>query len=59
VIDLFSRVKVGAKVIVLPQTAAPTREAKARKPAAYDVSSNAPPPQVRMTWNGMRQSGLY
>jgi lipoprotein-anchoring transpeptidase ErfK/SrfK len=59
VIDLFSRVKVGAKVIVLPQSAAPTREAKARKPAAHDVSSEASPTPVRMTWNAMRQSGLY
>jgi lipoprotein-anchoring transpeptidase ErfK/SrfK len=28
-IDLYNRVKIGAKVIVLPQTGAPTREAKA------------------------------
>lgn len=67
VIDLFSRVKVGAKVIVLPQTAAPTREAKTRKPVAPQpaaqevaaVPSYASPTSVRMTWNGMRQPGLY
>jgi hypothetical protein len=27
-IDLYNRVQIGAKVIVLPQTAAPTHEAK-------------------------------
>jgi lipoprotein-anchoring transpeptidase ErfK/SrfK len=31
-IDLYNRVKIGAKVIVLPQTPALTREAKAREP---------------------------
>jgi len=30
-IDLYNRVKIGAKVIVLPQNGAPTREAKAPK----------------------------
>ncbi len=32
-IDLYNRVKIGAKVIVLPQTATPTHEAKAKAPA--------------------------
>jgi lipoprotein-anchoring transpeptidase ErfK/SrfK len=32
-IDLYNRVKIGAKVIVLPQNGAPTREAKAKAPA--------------------------
>jgi lipoprotein-anchoring transpeptidase ErfK/SrfK len=31
-IDLYNRVKIGAKVIVLPQTPVPTREAKAAPP---------------------------
>ena len=52
--DLFSRVKVGAKVIVLPKTAAPTREAS--RPDATQVASYAPAgesPAVR-AWNGVR-----
>jgi lipoprotein-anchoring transpeptidase ErfK/SrfK len=32
-IDLYNRVQVGAKVIVLPQNGAPTREAKVKAPA--------------------------
>ena len=32
-IDLYNRVKIGAKVIVLPQNGAPNREAKAKTPA--------------------------
>jgi lipoprotein-anchoring transpeptidase ErfK/SrfK len=49
VIDLFSRVQVGAKVIVLPAGAAPTRE-------AVD-----PQPQIRerMSLNTERVRGLY
>jgi lipoprotein-anchoring transpeptidase ErfK/SrfK len=52
--DLFSRVKVGAKVIVLPKTAAPTREAS--RPGVSQVASYAPAaesPAVR-AWNGIR-----
>ena len=32
-IDLYNRVKIGAKVIVLPQNGAPNREVKAKTPA--------------------------
>jgi lipoprotein-anchoring transpeptidase ErfK/SrfK len=32
-IDLFNRIKIGVKVIVLPQNGAPTRDAKAMAPA--------------------------
>ena len=32
-IDLYNRVKIGAKVIVLPQNGAPMREAKTKAPA--------------------------
>jgi lipoprotein-anchoring transpeptidase ErfK/SrfK len=53
--DLFSRVKIGAKVIVLPMT----REAA--KPAAAQVAAYAPAEQSRAAraWNGIRPSGLY
>jgi len=47
VIDLFNRVQVGAKVIVLPQAGAPLREAK------------APAPRERMTFNAARAPALY
>jgi lipoprotein-anchoring transpeptidase ErfK/SrfK len=55
--DLYSRVQVGAKVIVLPMT--PTREAA--KPADTQMASYAPAPQSRAAraWNGVRPSGLY
>jgi lipoprotein-anchoring transpeptidase ErfK/SrfK len=49
VIDLFSRVQVGAKVIVLPQQGAPTREATAP----------AQPQRDRVSWNAEPTSGLY
>jgi lipoprotein-anchoring transpeptidase ErfK/SrfK len=69
-IDLYSRVKVGAKVIVLPQTPVPTRQASApahdwqAKAAAAIVapapdSRPAPAGRERMSWNGMRANGLY
>ncbi len=45
--DLYSRVQIGAKVIVLPQTP-PARTAQ-----------QAPPHNARMTWNVTRPSGLY
>ncbi|MGA7014286.1 MAG: L,D-transpeptidase, partial [Pseudolabrys sp.] len=52
VIDLYSRVQVGAKVIVLPQIAS----AKSRQTYAY-----APPSQSRAqaTWDTIRPSGRY
>ena len=57
--DLYSRVHVGAKVIVLPMTDNPTREADA--PAPTQVASYAPAPESRASraWNGLRPSGLY
>ena len=64
--DLYSRVQIGAKVIVLPQTTearAPARtspsiamQSYAQGPAA---SGYAPASQTRVTWNRIRPSGLY
>ena len=45
--DLYNRVQIGAKVVVLPQ-AAPTQTAQ-----------QAPAPNARVTWNVARASGLY
>ncbi|HET7851057.1 MAG TPA: L,D-transpeptidase, partial [Pseudolabrys sp.] len=50
VIDLFNRVKIGAKVIVLPQKA-PANVAAA--PARTRAKSE------RVSWNPSRASGLY
>jgi lipoprotein-anchoring transpeptidase ErfK/SrfK len=50
VIDLFNRVQVGAKVIVLPQAGAPLREAKA--PAL-------PPNRAHVSFNAERAPALY
>jgi len=54
VIDLYNRVQIGAKVIVLPQTSVAMRQALLAQ--AY-----APPPQspAQTTWQGIRPSGRY
>ena len=52
--DLYSRVQVGAKVIVLPQ-ATPAQTAQA--PAPRRVSAHVA--NERMSWNVPRSSGLY
>jgi lipoprotein-anchoring transpeptidase ErfK/SrfK len=71
--DLYQRVPVGAKVVVLPQAAtrqarmpAPNPQAndwRARAQAAIatagDARAAADEPNPRMSWNGLRQSGLY
>jgi len=49
VIDLYNRVQVGAKVIVLPASPAPTREATSPTPRAPE----------RMSWNGGPVHGVY
>jgi lipoprotein-anchoring transpeptidase ErfK/SrfK len=55
VIDLYSRVQIGAKVIVLPQTAS----AKSRQ--ASQAHAYAPPSQsrARATWDTIQPSGRY
>jgi hypothetical protein len=58
--DLYSRVQIGAKVIVLPQTSV----AQGRRPEPQQVSitqSYAPQPQspAQRTWNQIRAPGLY
>jgi lipoprotein-anchoring transpeptidase ErfK/SrfK len=60
-VDLFNRVKIGAKVIVLPQTeeaAAPAWQAKAE--AAIAASRPARQPAgARMSWNVAHPKRLY
>lgn len=52
VIDLFNRVQIGAKVIVLPQTAS----AKSRQSLAYAPQSQS---RAQATWNTIQPSGRY
>jgi len=62
VIDLYNRVQIGAKVIVLPQTSIAQRKLPAAQPQPVSLTqSYAPQPQsgAQMFWNGVRPSGLY
>jgi len=66
VMDLFSRVQIGAKVIVLPQQGAPTREARNEPQreasvetvgmSAYAQADETP---ARASGSGIRAQGLY
>ncbi len=70
-IDLYNRVKIGAKVIVLPQNGATTHQAnapvqnwKAKAQAAIEASraqhtEQAPARPARTSWNVSRPAGLY
>jgi lipoprotein-anchoring transpeptidase ErfK/SrfK len=57
--DLYSRVQVGAKVIVLPQNGA--GEVAQRQETPERVSSYVPaaPSRAAVTWNTIRPAGLY
>ena len=58
--DLYSRVQVGAKVIVLPQTTVAQR--KGQEPQHVSLTqSYAPQPQspAQRTWSQIRPAGLY
>ena len=55
VIDLYSRVQIGAKVIVLPQTSVAKLE-----PASLGYAYAPPPPtRAQATWQGIRPAGRY
>jgi len=54
VIDLYSRVQLGAKVVVLPQT---ERAARASTVSAY--APQQPASRAQKTWNAIRPSGIY
>jgi lipoprotein-anchoring transpeptidase ErfK/SrfK len=56
--DLYNRVQVGAKVVVLPQ-AAPATVARAATPATPVSYAPTPASPARVTWNGIRPSGIY
>src|SRR5689334_3703761 len=55
VIDLYSRVQIGAKVIVLPQTSVAKLE-----PASLGYAYAPPPPtRAQATWQNIRPSGRF
>jgi hypothetical protein len=55
VIDLYDRVQIGAKVIVLPQTAV-ARSQQALLSNAYAPQAQSP---AQATWSSIRPSGRY
>jgi lipoprotein-anchoring transpeptidase ErfK/SrfK len=55
VIDLYNRVQIGTKVIVLPQTAV----AKSRHASLSQAYAPQPQSQAQMTWQSIRPSGRY
>jgi lipoprotein-anchoring transpeptidase ErfK/SrfK len=64
VIDLYSRVNVGTKVVVLPMTRAPANVAQAKpatpaKPTMQVTSSYAPVSAPQAAWDGIRMRGVY
>jgi lipoprotein-anchoring transpeptidase ErfK/SrfK len=59
VIDLYSRVQVGAKVVVLPQTSV-ARSSPAVHPVSVTQSYAAQPVSpAHATWDRIRRSGIY
>jgi hypothetical protein len=69
--DLYSRVQVGAKVIVLPQTieahapahtpARPRQQVAEQVAMSSSYASQTAPPQTRAqrAWSGINQDGVY
>jgi len=55
VIDLYERVQIGAKVIVLPQTAI----AKSRQASLSHAYAPEPQSQTQTTWQSIRPSGRF
>jgi hypothetical protein len=56
VIDLYSRVDVGTKVVVLPMT---TRAPNVAQTRVTPVTSYAPVSAPQAAWNGLRPRGIY
>ena len=61
--DLYERVKVGAKVIVLPQTTEARAPVQPRRQTVQQVSSMtssyAPPSRAQRAWASISPNGLY
>ena len=56
VIDLYNRVQVGAKVVVLPQTSV---AARAHQVSAMQSYASQPASPARATWDRIRRTGVY
>jgi lipoprotein-anchoring transpeptidase ErfK/SrfK len=54
--DLYNRVQIGAKVVVLPQTATVAQLPATTRPIPLGQAAQGP---ERMTWNGIRPARLY
>jgi hypothetical protein len=70
VVDLYSRVNLGTKVVVLPMTRAPAHVAQAKpatpaqppmsaQPTMQVTSSYAPASAPQAAWDGIRVRGVY
>ena len=59
VIDLYRRVQVGAKVIVLPQTYIADTGTHARPASMTQSFAPQPPTPAQATWNRIQRSGIY
>jgi lipoprotein-anchoring transpeptidase ErfK/SrfK len=61
VIDLYARVNLGTKVVVLPMTQRPANVAQSRPaaPATQITSSYAPVSAPAAAWDGIRPRGIY
>jgi lipoprotein-anchoring transpeptidase ErfK/SrfK len=70
VIDLYNRVQIGAKVVVLPQqnnpatvaqapAPAPVRQMKAQQVSMTSSYASAPVSGAQRTWSNIRPAGIY
>lgn len=62
VVDLYNRVQVGAKIVVLPQTTiarAPAQPQQVQAQQASLSSGYAPESNAQRTWASIRSNGLY
>ena len=59
VIDLYARVNVGTKVVVLPMTHRAPVVAQAKPAPVAVTSSYAPPSAPAAAWDGIRVRGIY
>jgi lipoprotein-anchoring transpeptidase ErfK/SrfK len=57
--DLYSRVQIGAKVVVLPQTSVARSSAPVHQAAATQSYASQPASPAHMAWDRIRRSGVY
>ena len=59
VTDLYERVQVGSKVVVLPQSDAPRMAGNEAAPKISSYAAPAAPSRAQQTWATIRPSGIY